>query len=384
MPTPWPILLMVRKLDIGGCERDLTKIVTGIDRSRFEPHVGTFRPEGLRVEELKAAGIPIAHFPVMSFVSRGAIEGAVQMGRYIREHGIQLVHPFDVPTVIFGVPVARFFRVPVVIASQLSYRDQYLSREWHLLRLADRMVDALVVNSQAVGRHMQEDEKVNPDLLYLCYNGVDTKVFYPKPIPRPPSIAGASVVIGAVVNLRPEKGLDILLAAYARMCKRHTGTKLLLVGFGPIGDQLVAQARELGITDDCVFEDGRSDVSDWMRVIDIFVLPSRSESFSNALLEAMASGCCVVGSRVGGTPELIHEGETGLLFDSGDVVGLAQCLDQLAGREALRTRLAEAAYRFSRRQLTIERSMDRMSALYTSLLQGEEIPQESQSLVTES
>jgi len=157
MPTPWPILLMVRKLDIGGCERDLTKIVTGIDRSRFEPHVGTFRPEGLRVGELKRAGIPIAHFPVTSFVSPGAVEGAFLMGKYIREHRIQLVHPYDVPTVIFGVPVARFFRVPVVIASQLSYRDQYLSREWHILRLTDHMVDALVVNSQAVYRHMLED-----------------------------------------------------------------------------------------------------------------------------------------------------------------------------------------------------------------------------------
>jgi len=222
---------------------------------------------------------------------------------------------------------------------------------------------------------------VDPDLLYLCYNGVDTQVFYPKPVVRPASIADASVVIGTVVNLRSEKGLDVLLSAYARMRQRRSGPKLLLVGFGPIGDQLVAQARELGLTDDCVFEDGSSDVSDWMRVIDIFVLPSRSESFSNALLEAMASGCCVVGSRIGGTPEMIHHGQTGLLFDSGDVQGLAECLDALAGQESLRTKLAQAAFRFSHSQLTVQRAIGRMSALYAALLEGREIPQETQSLI---
>jgi len=371
---------MVRKLDIGGCERDLTKIVTGIDRSRFEPHVGSFRPEGLRLGELEAAGIPIAHFPVTSLASGGAIAGALGMGRYIREHDIRLVHPYDVPTVIFGVPVARAFGVPVVIASQLSYRDNYLPRERHLLRLTDRMTDALVVNSQAMHRHMKEDEKADPDLLYLCYNGVDTRVFHPQAVPRPPAVAGAAVVIGTVVNLRAEKGLDLLLEAYARVRARQAGTRLVMVGHGPILGELEAQARQLGIAGDCVFETGRPDVSDWLRAIDIFALPSRSESFSNALLEAMASGCCVIGSRVGGTPELIHHGETGLLFESGDVDGLAEGLALLAGSESLRAKLAQAAARFSHGQLSVERAVARMSALYGSLLERQRIPPEKQSL----
>ena len=234
MATKWPILIMVRKLDIGGCERDLTKLALGIDRSRFEPHVGTFIPQGLRVGELKAAGIPILHMPVTSLAGSGMVKGALMMRRYIQEHGIQLVHPYDVPTVIFGVPMARAFQVPVVIASQLSYRDNYLTRERHLLRITDRMVDAVVVNSAAVGRHMIEDEKADPDLLYLCYNGVDTQIFHPGEVDRPPSVAGASVVIGAVVNFRSEKGLDLLIDAYARIRARHQGTKLVLVGFGPI------------------------------------------------------------------------------------------------------------------------------------------------------
>src|SRR5947207_11914065 len=111
---------MVRELGIGGCERDLTKIAKGLNRDLFEPHVGCFHSEGLRTEELRAGGIPIIRFPVRSFGSVSALTGALQMGRYLDRHGIRLVHAFDVPTVIFAVPVARAFRTPVVVAGQLS------------------------------------------------------------------------------------------------------------------------------------------------------------------------------------------------------------------------------------------------------------------------
>src|SRR5438093_4525815 len=93
---PCPVLLMVRELGIGGCERDLTKIAKGLNRDLFEPHVGCFHSEGLRTEELRAGGIPIIRFPVRSFGSLSALTGALQMGRYLDRHAIRLVHAFDV------------------------------------------------------------------------------------------------------------------------------------------------------------------------------------------------------------------------------------------------------------------------------------------------
>src|SRR5207244_161276 len=103
--------------------------------------------------------------------------------------------------------------------------------------------------------------------------------------------------------------------------------RLLIVGSGPALPDLQASARRFALGGRCVFEPATRDVGAWLREIDIFVLPSLSEAFSNSLMEAMASGCCVVASRVGGNPELVVEGETGLLFRAADSADLARSLD---------------------------------------------------------
>jgi glycosyltransferase involved in cell wall biosynthesis len=106
-----------------------------------------------------------------------------------------------------------------------------------------------------------------------------------------------------------------------------------------------------------------------MRLIDIFVLPSLSEAFSNALLEAMASGCAVVGSNVGGTPELIHDGQTGLLFRLGDSQDLAAKLRRLIEEDNLRQQLRVAAVTLARNNFPLHRTIQRNAELYESLLE---------------
>src|SRR2546421_9250357 len=113
----WPILLLARELDVGGSERQMTLIAKALDRSRFEPHVGCFRPGGLRGRELEAAGLPITHFPVHSFASPRAVSGALQLARFIRDHGIRLVHTFDYPLTVFAVPIVHLFTRAVVVSS---------------------------------------------------------------------------------------------------------------------------------------------------------------------------------------------------------------------------------------------------------------------------
>ncbi len=119
----WPVLLLARELDLGGSERQITEIAKTLDRSRFNPHVGCFRPQGIRNAELCAAGVPIVHFPVNSFASLGALSEAWKLANYIRRHRIRLVHSFDYPLTLFGVPVARCLTRAVVVSSQRSHRS---------------------------------------------------------------------------------------------------------------------------------------------------------------------------------------------------------------------------------------------------------------------
>src|ERR1035438_8798118 len=128
-----PVLLMVRELDQGGVERDVAKIATHLDPQRFEPHVASYRSDGMRYEELRAAGVPLLHIPLESIFSARALRAALRLRRYLRDHGIRILHAYDVSGVL-GVPVARSLNLPVIISSQLSYRSEAHTSELQSLR----------------------------------------------------------------------------------------------------------------------------------------------------------------------------------------------------------------------------------------------------------
>jgi glycosyltransferase involved in cell wall biosynthesis len=364
---PIPILLTARELNIGGIERDITQIALKIDRSRFEPHVASYQSEGMRFEELRRAGVPFLHLPVTSLKSPTTVSAALRMRRYIREHGIQVVHAYD-SSAVFVAPIARALRVPAVLSSTLGNRNLHDTRTRRLVRWTDKIVDTVVVNCEAMRRHMIDEEHLASERIELCYNGVDATQFYPAGARKPASIADATFVIGAVCALRPEKALDLLQEAFARVRNLKPGMKLLIVGSGSELPKLEANSRRLGIQKDCVFVPATHSVPDLMRSFDICVSCSRSEAFSNTILEAMACGCVVVGSRVGGTPELIGDDERGFLFQPGDAGHLAKTLAILIGNERLRRELGARAAEFARKNLTIEIAAARMAEIYQLVL----------------
>jgi glycosyltransferase involved in cell wall biosynthesis len=142
----------------------------------------------------------------------------------------------------------------------------------------------------------------------------------------------------------------------------------VIVGDGPCKDTLEGLARSLGVLERTTFTATTVDVVSWYRRIDVFVLPSLNESFSNSLMEAMACGCAVVASNVGGNPELVVHGDNGLLFEPGDIGSLASELESALGDAALRHKLSAAAIRTIEDGYTRERSARRFGELYRRLL----------------
>jgi glycosyltransferase involved in cell wall biosynthesis len=358
---------MSRELGIGGTERQLVQTALTLDRDRFEPHVACFNAAGFRAAALRAAGIPIVELPVRSFMRWSAMNGAWRLARYLKAHHIQVAHAFDVPMDVFGVPVARLARTPVVISSQRAHRDLTPGIYTRMLRVTDRMVDALIVNSRAVERELTGQHNVPPTLIRFWPNSIDPAEFLPWPRVRQAQVSDAGTVIGALCALRPEKGLDLLLEAYAAL--RPAGALLVIVGSGPAEAGLRDRAAALGLGDRCRFVPMVTNVAEWLRSIDIYVLPSRSEASSNSLMEAMSCGCCCVASDTGGNPELIEKGVTGMLFASGESAELAATLGALLEHEPLRSRLAHAASEQIRRSFSVKASAERAAALYTELLE---------------
>ena len=365
--NPTSVLLMVRSLEHGGCERDATKLAVGLDRSRFLPHVGVFRPGGIREAELRAAGVPIVHFPVESFISSSAFRAARQLGHYVRQNNIQIVHAFDVPTDLFAAPAARWQRVPVVITAQLSYRIMYDRFGRIMLPLMDWLSDAIVVNSRAVADSLRRAVGFPKKKIYVCHNGVDTAQFYPAR-QRPPALKDASVVVGSVCVMRAEKRMDWVVRAFANVRQVDPYMRLLLVGSGPEVPRLEKLARDLAVRDICHFVPAQDNVVPWLQALDVYINSSSTESFPNGLLEAMACGCFPIGSRVGGIPELIVPGENGLLFDASDEDQLVTMLKRAVTDESFRSTTREKAALTARQEFSMEKNVSRMESLYERLL----------------
>ncbi len=357
-----PVLLMARELHIGGSERQMTETAKSLDRSVFEAHVGCFRPAGLRGDELREAGVPVVQFPVNSFGSPAAIAEARALARYIREKNIQIVHAWDYQLNVYAIPVTRLLTNAVAIGSQRSHRELIPGVYRRLTRLSDRLAHAVVVNCEYLRRHLIEEENIPAKKVQVCYNGIDLDRF------RRQMVAPHPLTIGTICGLRPEKDLSTLLAAFAAIdCPR---AQLVFVGSGDELPRLRREAGELGIDGRCHFEPATAQVTEWLSKIDIFVIPSRSEALSNSLMEAMACGCCVVASEVGGNTELVRHDETGLLFRSGDREALTAILQRLAASPEERRGLAAKGEAFIREKFSTAAAAKRMGTIYDTLIAG--------------
>ena len=176
--------------------------------------------------------------------------------------------------------------------------------------------------------------------------------------------------IVCVSRCRPEKGLDVLVKAFGHLSKTMAGLSLHLVGGGEERAALEGLASITGVRQSVLFYGDVDDVTQHLRDADVFVLPSHTEGMSNALLEAMAAGLPCVATRVGGNPELIEDGVTGVLCEPGDPRALAQALKRMLVDEELRRRAGEAARRRIEEHYAMGAVATRYQALYAEVCGG--------------
>src|SRR5271165_1869991 len=203
MPTP--VLLLTRSLGEGGTERQLAELARSFDPKRFIPHIGCTIGTGFRADELRRQGIPILELPMNSLASRACLDAIARLRQYVRTNGIQLVHAFDAPMIVFGVPAGRLSAARVVLSSQRCYEDTIYPPHRKYVRIAHRLAHGVVANCDAMRQHLLDHYHAPESKIRVCYNGLDTTVFRPGPRQRPPELKQASLVIGVLSVLRKEK-----------------------------------------------------------------------------------------------------------------------------------------------------------------------------------
>jgi glycosyltransferase involved in cell wall biosynthesis len=320
------------------------------------------QPDGRLAERAREAGVETR--PVRM---RGPLDprGLAALVRLVRREHVSLVHTHSSIDAWLGGMAARLCRVPVVRTRHVSIairRGPNPVYRW----LADR-----VITSGEAIRRVVLAAGVPPARVVAIPAGVNLESF-PFGLKAPEierELGLGSPVVGSVAMFRGSKGHPQLLQAFARVRERHPRASLLLVGDGIRRPWVEQLAREAGLADAVVFTGFRPDVPVLLAAMDCFALAStRTEGVPQALLQAFAVGVPVVASRIGGIPEVVTDGETGLLVESEAVPPLAAAIERVLEDPVGAAQRARAARALVEARFSHGRSVDRLLALYDEVL----------------
>lgn len=366
------IALFAPWLRTGGTQRHLQQVLAGLDPNRFAVRVYTLRPGGEVEAELGAAGVPVTSLDVgPRLAGRRAVVAMARAARALRADGVDILHGYQWRPALVGAIVGRLARVPLLFAGKRSLTgdDARARLAW---RVIGRGVDTIVTNAVALRQEAVRDGVVAR--WEVIPSGVDVERFRSVPAAeeakRQFGLDPARPVIGTVGRLEERKRHDHLLLAARLTMVRANGRapQVLVVGDGPLRARLERHAAELGITSAVRFAGGLADVRPALAAMDVFVLPSGAEGTSNALLEAMAAGRPVVATAVGGTGEILENGETGVLVAPGDVTALAAETLALVTDPARQAHLGAAARRAAEQRFGAATMVGRLADLYAERL----------------
>ena len=227
--------------------------------------------------------------------------------------------------------------------------------------------DRVIAVSRLVGGVLAQCG-VPTDHIRVVHSGIPCPREPAESRPRVKGHAEGEHVVGCVASYLPVKGLDTLIDAAALVKKQVPATRFLLIGEGPLRTELAAQIRSCNLDGSVQLMGHRTDVPELLRGLDIFVLPSRFEGMPNAVLEAMLSGNAVIATQVGGIPEAVEDGVTGLLVSPNDPSALAAAMVALLEDDSKREAMGSAGRDRVRRYFDEEMTVMKTEALYGEVL----------------
>jgi glycosyltransferase involved in cell wall biosynthesis len=369
------ILNVVPTLMCGGTENQFMALARQIDPQRFEIEFACLRRWGPFVQELTDRKMALTEYPVRTFRSIQALRQQARLARHITRNRIDIVHAYNFYGNVFAVPPARLV-APVVIASVRDRAPYLTPMQKRVQRWACQFADCILVNADAV-RDWLIGEGYSESKIAVIRNGVDLTRFTspadPARIRRELALPVDAPLVVVVSRLTQQKGLEQLLAATALLRERHPDARVLIVGETAPHDtaylgELQRLAERHRVTDRVVFTGLRSDIPALLAAADVAVMPSLNEALSNVLLESMAAGAPTVATRVGGTPEALVDGTTGLLIPPGEPRAIADAVSRLLTDRVLADRLGRDARDFIREHFSVERMVSATETLYLELL----------------
>ncbi|MBI5666969.1 MAG: glycosyltransferase [Chloroflexi bacterium] len=365
---------VLKALRVAGAEQHVLALLAGLRDRQVDAHllllVEPEQPMDEYVTLLDAQNIPVQRIPIYSDMDALLTRRLVAALRALQPD-VAHTHLFHAD--LFGIPAARLAGVPVVVTSRHN-DDAFRYRM--PIRLVNRALwrftDAAIAISDSIARFTVEVEGAPAEKVRRIHYGLDTTT---PPLERAAArqtILGelkspsTTVLVGLVCRLVEQKGVAYAIEAFRQVATAFPDAALLVAGDGPLREALQAQAAPLG--DRVRFLGWRQDTARLVAALDIFLAPSLWEGFGLVLLEAMAQQTPVIASAVSAIPEVVADGETGLLVPPRDAAALAAALRTLLDDAALRQHLGLLGRDRLETHFSAERMVNQTTALYEELL----------------
>lgn len=364
------ILHIVHSLEIGGLERVVVDLAASFQARGHRTAICCLADGGPLAETAEKSGVIVCALkrrPGIDWRTVRKVPGLIRAGGY------DVVHTHNAAGFLYGAVGAKLAGVRNIVHTEHGKEPDYQSRR--ALKLLERMVmprvvDHLVSVSPALCNEIAASTGLRRESIHVIFNGIDYRL-YRKPFCRRDVLAGLGLtpecfVIGNIARLVPLKNHLFLIRVAAELIKRGKRLKVVIVGDGPLGEQLRKAAAESGIGEHVLFTGARTDIPELLSAFDLFALPSLTEGISITLLEAMAAAVPCAASDVGGNSEIIRDRSMGRLLPLNDLSAWVEELDRLIEDGSERKRIGASGSDFIESNFGLDAMAGKYGRLYAA------------------
>ena len=367
------VLYVIWSLGLGGAEQVVINLVKNLDKTKFNPMVCCLNDKGKFSDELEREGIK-----VIALNKRGKIDISIipKLISVMKKNRIDVVNTHLWGANFWGRIAAKMAAVKVIIATEHN-EDVWKTKAHYLLdRLLNRWTDKVIAVSNSVKEFYVNTAGLKADRIKVIHNGVSLSL-HPttcnlQPMRQEFGIQDNETVLALIGRLVPQKGHRYFISAFKQL---STDRKVrgLIVGSGPLETELRAYAKGIGLNGNLVFTGLRKDIPNLLDVVDILVMPSLREGLPIVALEAMAKNKPVVATDVGGNPEVIIDGKTGILVSPENSIMLALAIKRLIDDKEYAARLGNNGKNRLKEYFSVGKMVKETERLYEECLSKKEI-----------
>jgi len=361
------VLHLITSLEVGGAQHGMLLGLPRFDSDRYEHIVCSIMDRMQMAQQFRSAGIEVR---TLGLSRKTDVSVALRLRSLLKELRPDVLHTYLLHANVLGRIIGRLTGVPAIIGSERTIGQ---ARRWGRLatKLTNPLTDAVEVNSEIGGKAIVSDLGVPSNKVELVRSGLDLAAFSASTkradIRSELGLNDNHHLVTFIGRLRPVKGVEYGIKAFAVASVQHQNLRIALAGEGEQLGYLQDLTSQLGISENVTFLGVRNDLPDLLAATDSVLMPSLNEGFPRTAIEAMAAGKPVIATRVGGTPEAIIDGETGILVPAKDVEAMAAALSNLVDDTELQTRLGTAGRARAQQNYSLANYLSRLDRLYQQL-----------------